>query len=77
MICNKHKITTIEIRVKLTQSPDDNEGFFVDLCVVSLRSRQRSRCKSDWAFGAVQEQVRHHCADAVRRGIAGEVLRQG
>ena len=77
VICNKHKITTIQIRVKLTHSPDDGEGFFVDLRVVSLRSRQRSQCKSDRAFGAVREHVRHHCADAVRRGIAGEAQRQG
>ena len=77
MICNEHKITTIQIRVKLTHSPDDGEGLFVDLRVVFLRSRQRSRCKSDRAFGATRELVRHHCADAVRRGIASEAQRQG
>ena len=38
VICNEHKIATIQIRVKLTHRPDDGEGFFVDLRVVSLRS---------------------------------------
>ena len=77
MICNEHKIATIQIHVKLMHSPDDGEGFFVNLRVVSLRSRQRSRCKSDRAFRAIREHVRHHCANAIRRGIAGEVQRQG
>ena len=63
VICNEHKITTIQIREKFTHSPDDGGGFFVDLHVVSLRSRQRSRCKSNRAFGAVREHVQHHCAD--------------
>ena len=72
MICNEHKITTIQIRVKRTRSPDNGEGFFADLRVVSLRSRQRSRCKSDRTVAAIREHVRHHCADAVRRGIARE-----
>ena len=77
VICNEHKIATIQTRVKLTHSPDNGEGFFVDLRAVSLRSRQRSRCKSDRAFGAIRKHVRHHCADAARRGIAGEAQRQG
>ena len=77
MVCNKHKFTTKQLRVKLTQSPDNGEGFFVDFHVVSLRSRQRSRCEGDRAFGAVRKHVLHHCADAVRRGIAGEAQRQG
>ena len=38
VICNEHKMTTMQIRAKLTHSPDDGEGFFVDLRVVSLRS---------------------------------------
>ena len=65
VICNEHKIATIKIRVKLTHIPDDGKGFFVDLRVVSLRSRQRFRCKSDRVFCAVRKHVRHHCADAV------------
>ena len=77
VICNKHKIMPIQIRVKLTHNPDDGEGFFVDLRVVSLRSRQRSQCKSDRAFGAVWKHVRHHCADAVRLGIARRRVRAG
>ena len=77
VICNEHKIATIQIRMKLTHSPDDGGGFFVNLRVVSLRSRQRSRCKSDRAFGAIRKHVRHHCADALRRVIAGEAQRQG
>ena len=69
MVCNKHKITTIQIRVKLTHSSENGEGFFVGLRVVLLCSRQRSRCEGDRVFGAVRKHVQHHGPDA--RGRAG------
>ena len=75
VICNKHKTTTMQIRMKLTHSPNDGEGFFVDSRVVSLRSRQRSRCKGDRAYGAVREHVRHHWA--MPHGEASLARRKG
>ena len=47
VICNEHKMSIIQICVKLMCSPDPDECFLVDLHLVSLRSRHSSLCKSD------------------------------
>ena len=57
VICVKDKTTTIEISIEPMCSPNDGEGFLVNLCVVPLRRRQHSGGECDRALGGVGEDV--------------------